>query len=305
MDQPKMERLLRIIQLLSSNTNYPLDEIARKLGLSRRTLFRYLDTLKSAGFVVQRTGEGTYKLITYSKEYSDLSQLVYFSEDEAIVLSHLIENLDSTNSLKAGLKHKLSAVYDSTSISDYITDKDKSVVVETLSLAVRERRQVILHGYSSSHSGKTKDYKVEPYKFTTDFVDIIAFDTVDLISKVFKIARIGSVETLPSSWQNEERHADKPIDSFRMSGTTRPLEHVKLSLSLRAKNLLTEEFPVTSAEIRQEGPAWIWEGDVNAFEGVGRFVLGLAREVKVLQGEQLRRWLSAEGAFIEESFSNS
>ena len=48
--------------------------------------------------------EGVYKITSYEKEYTDLSQLVYFSEEEAIILSHLIENLDSTNSLKAGLK---------------------------------------------------------------------------------------------------------------------------------------------------------------------------------------------------------
>ena len=125
MDQPKIERMLRVIQLLASNTKYTLDEIADKLSLSRRSMFRYIDTFKSAGFVVQRIDEGVYKITSYEKEYTDLSQLVYFSEEEAIILSHLIENLDSTNSLKAGLKQKLAAVYDSTSIADYIDNKGK------------------------------------------------------------------------------------------------------------------------------------------------------------------------------------
>ena len=305
MDQPKMERLLRIIQLLSSNTNYTIDEIADKLGMSRRTLYRYLDTLKSAGFVVQRSGEGVYKLLTYSKEYTDISQLVYFSEEEAVVLSHLIESLDSTNSLKAGLKNKLSSVYDSTSISDYISDKDKSEVVETLANAIRWRHKASLKGYASSHSGRTKDYVIEPYKFTTDFADVIAFDEDAGMSKVFKIARVGSAEILPEPWENEVRHVDKPIDSFRMSGSGEPLEHVVLAMSLKAKNLLTEEFPVTAAEVCQQGSVWIWEGDVNALEGVGRFVIGLAREIRVLEGAKLKAWLAAEGAYITDSFRNS
>ena len=126
MDQPKIERMLRFMQFLSSNTKYTLDELTDKLGLSKRSLFRYIDTFKAAGFVVQRIDEGVYKMTTYNKEYSDLSQLVYFSQEEAIVVSRLIENLSSTNAMKAGLKQKLMAVYDSTSIGDYREKKGKS-----------------------------------------------------------------------------------------------------------------------------------------------------------------------------------
>ena len=299
MDQPKIERMLRMIQLLASNTNYTLDEIADKLELSRRSMFRYIDTFKSAGFVVQRISEGVYKITSYDKEYKDLSQLVYFSEEEAIILSHLIENLDSTNSLKAGLKHKLAAVYDSTSIADYIDNKAKFDIVEVLADAVKNKRQVRLKSYSSAHAGKDKDYIVEPYKFTKEFVDIIAYDTVAGISKVFKISRIGGVEML-GGWENESQHVEKPIDSFRMSGS--PIDHVKLRLSLRAKNLLTEEFPVTFTEVSQAKRTWFWEGDVNSFEGIGRFVLGLAHEVSVVEGKLFKKWLQEQVAYSGKKF---
>ena len=46
MDQPKIERMLRFMQFLSSNTKYTLDELTDKLGLSKRSLFRYIDTFK-------------------------------------------------------------------------------------------------------------------------------------------------------------------------------------------------------------------------------------------------------------------
>lgn len=299
MDQPKIERMLRVIQLLASNTKYTLDEIADKLGLSRRSMFRYIDTFKSAGFVVQRIDEGVYKITSYEKEYTDLSQLVYFSEEEAIILSHLIENLDSTNSLKAGLKQKLAAVYDSTSIADYFDNKGKFDIVETLVDAVKEKRQVRLNKYSSAHAGKDKDYIIEPYKFTKEFVDIIAYDTEAGISKVFKISRIGGVERL-GPWEHEAEHVEKPIDSFRMSG--QPIEHVKLKLSLRARNLLTEEFPVTIAEIYQVKRTWFWEGDVNSFEGIGRFVLGLSHEISVVEGKAFKKWLAEQVKYSQKKF---
>jgi predicted DNA-binding transcriptional regulator YafY len=299
MDQPKIERMLRLMQLLSGNKIYTLDELSDTLDLSRRSLFRYFDTFKNAGFVVQCIGDGRYRMTTLNKEYTDLSQLVYFSEEEAIVVSHLIENLDGTNALKAGLKQKLAAVYDSTSISDYIENKGKSEVVETLANAVKSKHQVALKDYSSAHSGKSKDYIVEPYKFTKGYVDIIAYDTEAGLNKVFKISRITSVKML-EPWKFEDRHEEQPIDSFRMSGS--PVEHVKLKLTLRAKNLLTEEFPVTSIEVTQVKRSWFWEGDVNALEGIGRFVLGLPHEVSVEEGPKLKAWLTENGAFTQKKF---
>lgn len=299
MDQPKIERMLRLMQMLSGNINYTLDEMAGKLELSRRSLFRYIDTFKNAGFVVQRLSDGSYKMTTYNKELADLSQLVYFSEEEAIVVSHLIENLDAANALKAGLKQKLAAVYDSTSISDFIEVKDKSEIVESLANAVRGKRQAILKGYASAHSGETKDYIVEPYKFTKGFVDIIAYDTAAGINKVFKISRVGAVKML-EGWEFEERHEEKIIDSFRMSGS--PVEHVRLRLSLRAKNLLTEEFPVTGTEVCQNKRNWYWEGDVNSMEGIGRFVIGLSEDVVIEEGSLLKAWLVEKGSFIQKKF---
>ena len=80
------------------------------------------------------------------------------------------------------------------------------------------------------------------------------------------------------------------------------MEHVKLKLTLRAKNLLTEEFPVTGEQVYPVKRSWYWEGDVNALEGVGRFVLGLPHEVSVEEGCQLKAWLVERGAFVQKKF---
>ncbi|MBO4566427.1 MAG: transcriptional regulator, partial [Bacteroidales bacterium] len=72
---------------------------------------------------------------------------------------------------------------------------------------------------------------------------------------------------------------------------------------LMAKNLLTEEFPVTGAEVYQQKRSWFWEGDVNSLEGIGRFVLGLSDEITVEEGPLLKAWLSGKGANIQKKFS--
>ena len=299
MDQPKVERMLRLMQFLSGNVNYTLDEICERLDLSRRTMFRYLDTFKSAGFSVQRIGEGRYRLATMRRSDVDLSKIVYFTEEEAYVVNRLIDALDNTNAMKQGLRRKLAAVYDSTDIDNYIDKKENSVHIGALADAIREGKKVVLKEYSSSHTNATKDYTVEPFKFNTNYIDIWAFDTTDGLNKRFKIARIGGVEILDEPWEHAEQHQEEPMDSFRIHGSA-PV-HVKLRMHLIAKNLLLEEYPLAEKEVYQ-GPdgTWYYEGDVRGMDGVGRFVLGLPAYVDVLEGDPLKDYLREQAGILDK-----
>ena len=98
--------------------------------------------------------------------------------------------------------------------------------------------------YESALANKTKNYIVELYAFTKDYIDIWACDTASGHNKVLKISGIVEVEIL-GDWQMEEKHERRPIDSFRMCGDGHRIDHVKFKLTLRAKVLLTEEYPVT------------------------------------------------------------
>ena len=71
---------------------------------------------------------------------------------------------------------------------------------------------------------------------------------------------------------------------------------------MRAKTLLTEEYPIAETEVYQEKRTWFWEGDVNAMEGIGRVVMGLPREVSILEGEKLKEWVVGEGEYVQKRF---
>ena len=75
---------------------------------------------------------------------------------------------------------------------------------------------------------------------------------------------------------------------------------VKLELSLRAKNLLVEEFPLAESDLRQEDGKWIYEGRVGHMEGIGRFCIGLAGDVKVVDSPELQTYINT---FIEKNFA--
>ena len=87
MDQPKIERLLRLMKMMSGNVNYTIDELAEKLGTSYRSIYRYIDTFKESGFVVEKVHSNVYKLGKMPRSYVDLKNLIYFSEEEAYVVN--------------------------------------------------------------------------------------------------------------------------------------------------------------------------------------------------------------------------
>lgn len=282
--------MLRLMQLLSGSRTYTVNELAEKFETSYRSIYRYLDTFKEAGFVIDKVGPGTYKLMSMPKNVPQMDNLVFFSEEEAYIVNSLIERLDQTNTLKAGLHRKLASIYNTTSIASYIDNQANASNVDALSQAIRDRKYVCLRNYQSGNSGVVKDRIVEPFAFTTNYIDIWAYELSSGKCKVFKISRIEEVQILDIPWQHEDLHKSQHTDIFRMSGNNP--EHIVLRLSTLAKNLLVEEYPLAEKDIREEGASWILETDIENVVGAGRFILGLFLEIEILQGDRLRQYIS-------------
>ena len=289
MEQPKIERLLRLMKMMSGNTNFTVDELAERLGISYRSIYRYIDTFKESGFVVEKLHSNVYKLGKMPKSYVDLKRLIYFSEEEAYIINSLINSLDNTNALKTNLLKKLSAVYNSTSIANYTCNKESALSIESLGEAIKDRRKVILKNYESGNSHKVSDRLVEPFEFTTNMIDVWCYDLEKKENKVFKISRIGEVRVLEEEWSEEEAHRKSITDCFRMSGFEQT--PVKLEMGIMAKNLLLEEYPLAEKDLKKEGDRWILETMVSDMAGVGRFVIGLAHDIKVIDSPELVEYI--------------
>lgn len=289
MDQPKIERMLRLMKMMSGNINYTVEELGDKLGISYRSIYRYIDTFKASGFVVEKLQKNVYKLGKMPRSYVDMKNLIYFSEEEAYIIDSLINSLDETNTLKTDLKKKLSAVYNFTTMISYVQKKDIAERVEALGKAIRGKKKVVLKAYESANSKEVSDRHVEPFAFTTNCIDIWGFDTEKQENRIFKISRIGDVEILEDEWENEEKHERSKTDCFRMSGYEQT--PVKLELGLQAKNLLLEEYPLAEKDLKREGKKWVLETMVSDMAGVGRFVIGLAHDIKVVDSPALTEYI--------------
>lgn len=51
MEQPKIERVLRLMKMMTGNTNYTVEDMAESLGVSYRTIYRYIETFKDSMLV--------------------------------------------------------------------------------------------------------------------------------------------------------------------------------------------------------------------------------------------------------------
>ena len=291
MDQPKLERLLRLMKLLTANTTYNVDQLAERLDMSRRTVYRYIDTFREAGFVIKKSGD-CIRLDKESPHFRDISQLVHFTEEEAVILKSAIENIDDTNLLKQNLKRKLYSVYDNRTLADTVVRGKNAPNIRRLIEAIEEQRQVVLHGYQSGHGGEVRDRRVEPFAFTTNYVQVWCFDTEDRANKLFKTARIGEVELTAQAWEHASEHREGFIDAFRIHGEVR--HRVRIEMGLLAYNLLCEEYPLAERDVRPLGHGrWMLDTEVASMAGVGRFVVGLLDDIRIAECPELTEYIRA------------
>jgi predicted DNA-binding transcriptional regulator YafY len=155
-----------------------------------------------------------------------------------------------------------------------------------------------LCNYSSAHSQTIRDRLVEPFAFTTNYIQMWTYDVEERKNKLFKIKRIESIQLLPQTWQYTDEHASGNIDIFRICSFEQI--PVKLKLNLRAANLLTEEYPLSEKYLTKiSDNEWFLETEVCSFEGVGRFVMGLLQDIEILEPEELRDFIRKKILFLE------
>ena len=192
--------------------------------------------------------------------------------------------LDNTNVIKQNLRKKLTAVYNCTSLADCVVEGKNAVNINRLVKAIGERKQVVLRRYASSHTGIVRDRLVEPFGFTTNYVQVWCYEPESGMNKLFNTARIGSVELLSEGWQFAELHHEGYIDIFRITGFEQ--RRVQLELGMMAHNLLVEEYPLATHDLYPiDDTHWLLDTLVCDYVGIGRFTLGLMHDIRILTPE--------------------
>jgi predicted DNA-binding transcriptional regulator YafY len=194
-------------------------------------------------------------------------------------------SLSGDSQVLINLEQKLTALFDATSITEIIGNKVVAENLMRLHQAIDEKTQVVLKDYESGNTMTISDRLVEPYGFSTNYCDVYAFEVATGRNKTFKISRIGYVMPLQTDWKYEDQHEAIEPDCFRMNGKEKI--PVTLKMTLKAKNLLVEEYPLASRDLSFEDGYWWLRTTVKDLTGVGRFVIGLADQIDVVDSPKL------------------
>jgi predicted DNA-binding transcriptional regulator YafY len=289
-DQAKFKKMLEILLMLDCKYGRTIQEISQRFDVSQRTVYRYFDTFKQAGFVIENNN-GYFRINKEESSTQDISQLLHFTEEEAFILSKAIHSIEDGSELKDKLARKLYSLYDFDRVIHAISKKEEADNIFNIIQAIKQQKQVVLKEYKSGHGKNIRDRLVEPIDFTVNYMGIWCYDTEDQSNKIFKTTRIKEVEITGASWVYKPKHHKGIIDIFRMQ-SFEPIA-LQLRLSMLAYNLLIEENPLSENYINKvDDNTYLLTTDVGNFIGVGRFVLGLPGEVEVIYPKAFKKYLS-------------
>lgn len=284
----KIVRILRFFNLLMTQKPSTAVELAQMMGTTRESIYRYIGTLRDSGLAIVND-KGRFSIVVGDSTCDALP--IYFSQEEARAVAACIDALHDDVCFKQPLRSKMNAIVRATNIPDCVIHDKNPGNLKQLNAAIGQHCQVVLHDYYSPSSGTIRDRRVEPFAYTTNYVDVWCFDVDAQQNKIFKIERVGSVEVLADQpWQYGHAHRKGRTDIFRMTGFARI--HVKLKLGLLSRNLLLEEFPVAEDELQPlDATHWLLDTRVTSLLGVGRFVIGLADDIEIVEGEELKKYI--------------
>lgn len=286
----KIERLLTILKLLSSNIGYSYKQLSERVDVTERTIRRYLKSFEIAGLFVENNN-GYFRLEKSTPYHKDIYSLLHFSEEEANLLNEAINNIEQDTYSKINLRDKLFALYNSDRINYPIIKKEDSGNVKLIIEAIRAKKQIRLINYKSSNSETIKDRIVEPFDFTTNYIHLWAFENDFSKNYLFRISRISKVEILENSWINEDKHKKGKTDVFRMSGETET--SFELKLTIKGCNYLIEQYPCAKKHIKQIGEnKYIFSSWFADFQGISRFILYAIDDIEILKPEELRDYMN-------------
>lgn len=290
MEHASIYRIFRMLEMLGSNVDYTTPELTERLDVCERSTYRYIETLKLAGCSIIKKDKNVHKLVKIPLEGIRLEELVLISSEEAYLIHRMLRSIAGECPLVYNLELKLAAIFDAICVPEIVGNKSASENIRELKKAIRNRERVVLMNYESGHTMQISNREVEPYGFSTNYADVYAYEIATGKNKIFKICRIGWVKATCRPWEHEDKHEVISPDCFRMNG--KESIPVTLKMTLMAKNLLIEEYPLSQKHVTYEDGHWYLRTTVKDLAGVGRFTIGLADQIEVVDSPTLEDYIA-------------
>lgn len=289
-EQQKILRVFKLINLLQSNIGKPVHRLAELLQTDERTIYRYFKLLEALGFVVVKEFS-KYKIQDRPEYLPKLSNT--FSAEENQWLSSLLEAQGKGNALKDAVSQKLNLQPGVQVSTEDLFKANLGRLVDLIAQSITRKKQIWIKDYYSLRSDTVSDRLVEPVGFTADYEHIHAFELESQSMKMFKLERMGEVVIASEGWKYESAHElpDQALFGFTGKGKF----YIKLKLSKKAYQLMIEEHPTARPFIQiKNRNQYFFEGEIPHLPGLARFILSLPGEVKVEGGNELKAYLTEQ-----------
>lgn len=296
-DPGKLLRLFREMNLLAgSKRGYTVHELAEKVGVSFRTVYRDLRIFEETGFEIIQHPQSKRVRLAHATEVSDKMS---FSKTEAEVLEQALVALPE-GPVKQLLYDKIHALSGNVQQLKSLQRQQTAHNFQLLAQAMRDKKQAVLVDYNSPSSQSLSNRLVEPFGFSDNMDTVFCFEPVSRKNKSFKLERIGQVQLEHIAWQFDYLHETRQTDIFGM-----PLgdeaQTIHLVLGRLSANLLREEHPAALPFL-----ATLPNGKhelklrVADFRGIGRFAMGLIDDVEVLGTPDFVAYLKALAGHLKD-----
>lgn len=289
----KFYRVMKLIQILNTPPGRTIKQLINDLGSSSSTIYRDIKDLRKLGYPVKEEKERHFLKFTYNKR-KDKNTL---ETEENLYLQEILQQHAGNSNLAKSILHKFDLNLHLIPLADSLPHLHVTQMVQLAMYGIQMGKCLKLVGYKSLTSDNVRDRIIEPLDVTQDRKYLIGWDKEQNDQRQFKIIRIQDIEFIEEK-VNPKRIAS-PMDIFGLTGDA--WLSVQMELSSLAHNLLVEEFPYSTSFIRNRGDKILFDSIVRNWKGIGRFVLGLPGEIKIIAPDDFKNYLKNR----IEAFSDS
>jgi predicted DNA-binding transcriptional regulator YafY len=287
-EENKTVSIFRLLAYLIRGNASSISLLKQKLNIPERTLRRYLEEdLPNMGFEIEKDSKAkTYKI---SDKNVPLQLSYGFNQIEIDFLKEILL-AHGTHSIAESIMNKVLEKMEKERFAENIANITGIEVLRKLTKAMQERKKVILEDYYSIESQTVKNREVEPLAFVQRFTQVRCYEKSKDMVVSFNVRRIRNVKILeqPQTYQGEV----SPTDPFGL--TEKEEIYIELELSKKAYFLLQDEYPLSQKYLKQDNGIFFYKGFVRSFKGIGRFLLSLPGEIKILYPTSLQEFLQEE-----------
>ncbi|MCY1151273.1 MAG: YafY family protein [Sphaerochaetaceae bacterium] len=298
----KIERLLKIVFILLNCDQISANDLANKVGVSKRTIYRDVESLSLANIPI-------YTTLGKSGGISILSSFkldrALFSKKEKQYILNSIESFNTINTFKMdNTINKLKAIFKEASISpieiDFSTwaQENENLDFNNLKEAITNREELEIKYYSSYNGVSNRIIKPMKLLFKNKSWYLYSYCTLRESYRLFKINRIISINKTGNNFFEEKLDYNIKLNKVDEN----KLIPLKLHFSNKISYRALDEFNHKDIVINKDNSISL-DTKIIYDEWIISFLASLGKDVTIISPDFLKKELVSFIKKIEENLN--